>query len=523
MTVSRVTLVGLDGASLPLIQAWAERGQLPGFSRLFKEGGWGGLRSTVPPISPSAWTSIFTGVTPGKHGIFGFVKRRQNSYFPRPIGGMDIQAPPLWRLLSEKGVRSAWVHIPFVYPPEPINGVMITGLGTPSINSDFVYPTEKKTQIQREYPDFDVDFNEDQIELSHNLSRSLPKIKKVTSASISLFMDLRKDRSFRLVAGVFRALDVVQHYKINDPEALLPFYQEFDRLIEHCIQSKTPDEVVIVCSDHGFRDVRRHFHINNWLERLELLRMRKKPTLAKIGLKAESFQKILIHLRLKDLVWRIKRSSISEKVLQFLPSDDFSSGIDWATTKAYYIGNEGGTIYLNLANREPNGVVKKGPESETTVARIIKSAQEIKDPATGESVVSQVLETGALYGRCPSDAPDVLMVENEGYTFSGRYNYSGELFSEVDSRHGDHSMEGILFMDGSHVAPKQIRNASVWDIAPTILYLLGITIPGHFDGRVLEEAFIELSPVTMEGPPVRSSELDRISRKIQQLKESGKI
>lgn len=78
-------------------------------------------------------------------------------------------------------------------------------------------------------------------------------------------------------------------------------------------------------------------------------------------------------------------------------------------------------------------------------------------------------------------------------------------------------------MDGSHAAPKQIRNASVWDIAPTILYLLGITIPGHFDGRVLEEAFIELSPVTMEGPPVRSSELDRISRKIQQLKESGKI
>jgi len=436
---------------------------------------------------------------------------------------MDIKVPLLWRLLSDHGVRSAWVHLPFVYPPEPIEGLLITGLGTPSKKSSFVYPSEMSGELLEKYPDFDVDFNEDQLELSHNFSQSLPKIEKVTAACIEIFKDLRTDTSFRVIGGVFRALDVVQHFKIHEPDALLRFYQEFDRLIEHCIQSKLPDEVLIVCSDHGFREVKRRFHLNNWLESLELLQVKKRPYLGKMGLKAETFQKVLVKLGLKELVWRIKRSSLSERVLQVLPSDDFSSGINWAKSKAYYIGNDGGTVYLNLASREPCGILKKGADSEATITQIIDSARKVRDPTTGESVVSQVFETVALYNECCSDAPDVLMVENERYTFSGRYNYGGELFSDVNSRPGDHSMEGILFMSGSNIVPKQIQNASVWDITPTILYLLGIPPPGYLDGRVLEEAFGDFSPVTLQSSPALNPELEHISRTIQQLKQSGKI
>ena len=82
---SRVILLGWDGATWDLILPWVEEGELPGIGRMMEQGTWGTLSSTIPPISPAAWTTIFTGVNPGKHGIFGFVKRRTDSYFVTPI------------------------------------------------------------------------------------------------------------------------------------------------------------------------------------------------------------------------------------------------------------------------------------------------------------------------------------------------------------------------------------------------------------------------------------------------------
>ena len=516
--------MGLDGASLPLIQAWRDSGKLPGFSRLIKDGGWGGLRSTVPVISPSAWTSIFTGVTPAKHGIFGFVKRRENSYFPRPIGTYDVQVPLLWDILTQHNLRSAWVTIPFVYPPSPINGIMITGLGTPSKKSEFVYPPTLKEDLLRRYPNFDVDFNEYKIELSRDIAESLPKIEEQTNASIELFEDLTADKNNRLVAGVFRAPDVVQHYRIHEPNALLPFYERFDELIQRCLASLSADDVLIVCSDHGFREVKRTFHISNWLENLGLLEMKEKPFLAKIGLSAETFQRIFAGLGLKNLTWRVKRSRAAETIVTFLPRSDIAP-INWNRTKAYYIGKEGGgTIYLNMVGREPEGSVKKGPESKELSSMLLAAAREVTDPATGKKPVGEAFETAEFYEQCAPDAPEILLVENEqdDYAFSGRYNYTKELFSDV-TRSGAHSIEGILFMGGGRVLSKRIRSACVWDLSPTILHLLGVPIPLHIDGRVLGEALRGFSPEQVLRPPSGSQEIQHIAEAVELLKQSGKV
>ena len=87
----RVIVIGLDGATWDLIKPWAKGGELPAFRRLMDEGAWGILESTIPPLSPSAWVSIYTGCKPSKHGIFGFLKRKENSYFYRPISSKDIK------------------------------------------------------------------------------------------------------------------------------------------------------------------------------------------------------------------------------------------------------------------------------------------------------------------------------------------------------------------------------------------------------------------------------------------------
>ena len=226
---------------------------------------------------------------------------------------------------------------------------------------------------------------------------------------------------------------------------------------------------------------------------------------------------------MKDLVWNMKRSSIAERVLEFLPSDDFNSGVDWSATKAYYIGNEGGTIYLNMTGREPDGVVIRGPESKAVALKLLSAAREITDPATGKPVVGQAFESTAFYTTCISDAPDVLLVENESYAFSGRYNYARNLFSDVEVRFGDHSMEGILFMGGDGVLPRNIHGASVWDITPTILYLLGIPIPDHIDGKIIGEALEDHPSDQVSHARSPSPETEHITKTIERLKESGKI
>jgi len=529
MLASRVILIGIDGANFSPIERWSDEGSLPGFRHLRENGASGELCSTIPPISPTAWTSIFTGTNPGKHGIFGFMKRRPHSYYPTPISSADVRAPTLWDMLTENGIKSAWVSIPFVYPPRPIYGVITTGLGTPSRKSPFAYPPTMKTEILRKYPNFDVDFNEDEIELSRSIEKSLAKISSVTDASMNLFKDLVADNTFRVVGGVFRALDVVQHYLI-DTDELRMHYQKFDQLIRDVTEGLDENDVLIVCSDHGFRKIQKNFYINIWLEEGGLLHFKSEPILGRLGIRAESFQKVLVKAGLKDLIWKIKRSKLVETVLRLMPSEDFLSNIDWSTTRAYYIGNDGGAIFANVKGREPAGIVERGREYEELTGEIAKKALEITDPLNVEKVIRRSYRGCDAYIGNLDDAPDILLVENEGYRVTGGYNRERALLEDVKVRPGDHSTAGILFMLGSCIQTgHRIVDATVQDITPTILHLLGIPIPVHIDGKPLVSCLSnEQDTRTLAAPgyparPAHEVELERIMRAVREIKRSGRV
>jgi predicted AlkP superfamily phosphohydrolase/phosphomutase len=432
-------------------------------------------------------------------------------------------------MLTENAIKSAWVSIPFIYPPKPIYGIITAGLGTPSRKSPFVYPTAMKTEILRKYPNFDVDFNEDEIELSHNIENSLAKIHNVTDASVNLFKDLVADRSFRVVGGVFRALDVIQHYLINS-DNLRGDYEKFDQLIQNITKRLDENDVLIVCSDHGFRNIRRNFYINNWLEEAGLLHFKSGPVFGRLGISAESFQKLLVKAGLKDLVWKVKRSSLVETVLRLMPSEDYLSNVDWSTTRAYYVGNDGGAIFANVNGREPAGIVERGEDYEELTSEIVKKALEIADPVTGEKVIRRAYRSCDAYVGELDNAPDILLVENEGYRVTGGYNRQRTLLEDISVRPGDHSTAGILFMLGNCIrSGYRITDATVQDITPTILHLLGIPIPIQIDGKPLVNSLRNGQPTRTLGTseyPARTSheiEIRRIMRAVRKIKQSGRI
>src|SRR5215510_3512693 len=144
----RVLILGLDGATFDLIKPWVTAGQLPTFKRLLESGTQANLDSTIPPITPPAWTSFMTGMNPGKHGVFNFTKYDPTDHSIRYANASNRRMPTIWQLLSALGWSVGVFNVPMTYPPETVNGFYISGLDTPDKNSDFVYPHWLKQEVE---------------------------------------------------------------------------------------------------------------------------------------------------------------------------------------------------------------------------------------------------------------------------------------------------------------------------------------------------------------------------------------
>ena len=140
MKTIKLLIIGLDAATLDLIHPWVMEGKLPTIARLMSAGTSGRLASIVPPITPPAWTSFMTGKNPGKHGIFDFLETETGAYSQRYLNAGSRRAKTIWRILNEAGYTVGTMNIPFTYPPEHLDGFQISGMGTPSESSPFVYP-----------------------------------------------------------------------------------------------------------------------------------------------------------------------------------------------------------------------------------------------------------------------------------------------------------------------------------------------------------------------------------------------
>lgn len=112
-----VLVIGLDGATLSLMESPAVRDWMPNISRLIAEGCRGPLRSTVPPYTPPAWASIYTGTNPTKHGVFAFTRINCRTHKCEYHNYTTIATPKLWQILNKNGIRRSIFRIVVeVYP-----------------------------------------------------------------------------------------------------------------------------------------------------------------------------------------------------------------------------------------------------------------------------------------------------------------------------------------------------------------------------------------------------------------------
>jgi predicted AlkP superfamily phosphohydrolase/phosphomutase len=234
MNKRQVFVLGLDGATLGLLN----RETLPNIKALIDNGVSGELVSR-PAVTPIAWTSMVTGVNPGRHGIFGFRKGQ------RLINSRDKKAKELWDYL-----RSIVINVPMTYPARPIDGVMITGMMTPTTDSDgFVYPESERAYLQK------IGYViEPEIELS--------EIDKSLRIRVDLTKHYASTYDWELFFHVFREFDSLQHFFWGQD---LQYYQIIDELVEE-LRHSFPTAFFMIVSDHGFTQVDKTFNLPRWLE-----------------------------------------------------------------------------------------------------------------------------------------------------------------------------------------------------------------------------------------------------------------
>ena len=145
MEYKKILVLGIDGMDPKITNQLMQEGKLPNFAKLSQQGSFINLNTSYPPQSPVAWTSIATGVNPGKHNIFDFIRREPGSYLPElglaqseeGVGGTNyvpfIKAAPFWRITSSNGVPTTIIRWPVSFPPEQVKGNLLSGLGVPDV------------------------------------------------------------------------------------------------------------------------------------------------------------------------------------------------------------------------------------------------------------------------------------------------------------------------------------------------------------------------------------------------------
>ncbi|MFB3882308.1 MAG: alkaline phosphatase family protein [Armatimonadota bacterium] len=521
-------VVGLDGASFRLIGPWLAAGELPCLSRLWREGVRGPLESVTPPLSPEAWSTFMTGKHPGLHGVMNFLRFRPNSYQLEFSNGSMIRAKTLWRMLSEAGRRVGVMGVPMTYPPEPVNGYLVSGIETPGLGSRYTHPEGLAKELREALGGYDLhgDFA-DTADPSVYLERLIAMVGNQAGAARYLLGKYPADLS----VVVFGVTDRVHHsfWRYHDPEhpwhdpgaprhlidGVRTVYRRVDDAVAQLLEEVPGPTNVVVMSDHGCGPCHTLVDLNGWLAQRGYLNSGRgehggrgmvRGLYGRAAALSPRWLKDAIKARLPGL-----RSQLASMMVL--------GRIDWGRTRAFSISTQHGYIYLNRRDRFPLGLVEPGAEADGLCARLAEELVQLREPEEGKPLVERVVRTRDLYhGPACDTLPDLIVLWREGYIARVRSDSArtgvGRGIADLlkptgralDEWSASHRPDGMLIAHGpAFVSGASVEGARLVDLAPTLLHVLGEPVPEDMTGRVLEEL---LDPGFLRENPVRYSAPD---------------
>lgn len=490
----RAAVIGLDGAAWHLLDPLIQDGVMPRLGALRDAGASGVLASTVPAYTPPAWSSAVTGVNPGRHGIYGFhVGHAQSERLELVHSGL-LRAAALWEMVNAQGARAGIYNLPLTYPPQPLEGWMVSGMMTPGYGDrlrGFALPEVIEQQILALEPDYVVDVS-GSWEQDWRDGSLAERVRASLEQRLRVLETLLETAPVDVLFAVLEAPDRLQHvyYRYLDPRErlyhspearalrprVLECFAAMDRIVGLIEDYAGGDGGVVVCSDHGFTAWEVSVHTNALLQRWGYLRL--KP-----GARAMQTQ---LARRLVAVAKRL----LPAKTARRAKGHTFAA-VDWSRTVAFASPIPQQGLFVNLAGRERFGVVSPA-RLESLKDDIADCFAALKD-ADGTPVTDVVHRSEDVFaGDARDGAPDLMPVLRDH-----RFELDDELFHRApfsDVAHlprGVHHPEGIVVIAGPRVRPGARVQGTVMDLTPTLLYMGGLKVPEGLDGRALLDAFDE--------------------------------
>jgi predicted AlkP superfamily phosphohydrolase/phosphomutase len=512
----KTILFGIDGATWDIVDKFVKEGTLPHLKHVLENGVKGVLLSTFPTETMAAWTSIFTGVNPGKHGMPDFRLRINDDI--EIVGSNYRMVETIWQILSRKGFRSIIINDPVTYPADPINGIMTTGLMTPP-NLNYVYPPTMRREIDNAVGGYlcepPANFYEKAMNAKPEAYEMLEEVA-IKQAKAALY--LAKNYEWDILAPIFTTSDRLQHVFFSDLDYIRKHYVLLDQFLKEFLELASDEGAnVLIASDHGFGPIRKAFYINTWLNRMGLQKIKKsfvRSALASTGLTVYKLMALMGKLRLAGIALTIYR--MNPKMVNALPLGTYEEGqIDYSASKAYSTAYHG--IYLN--------VNLKGTEYEHVRETVMNKLYNLTD--NGIRIVEKLYKREeVIWGQYSDRAPDIFVVTKLGYGMSTHLNPN--MFDILKNRgvtiSGSHRLEGIFGAYGPDIR-KDVQLSDpihTWDVACTILHIHGLAIPNYMDGVAITKIFSDNSILakTKIEQEVMNERL-RIREKLRSMRKTG--
>lgn len=439
----RVVFIGLDGTPYTFLRRLIEEGRAPNAARLVDQGSLLRMDSIWPWVSSVAWSTMMTGVNPAKHNIFGFIDREPATSKQFIPTSRNMRARTLWEVLSEAGKRVIVINVPVTYPPRKVNGILVGGFLSPSLDKA-VYPASYTPTLKS--LGYIVDADPWKARESKDLA--LQEVNTALDARIRTLFHLFENEQWDYLHVHVMETDRLHHFLWQQMEeghpnyapAFYEVYRRIDDMLGQLAAKVDDDTTLMWMADHGFCSIKREVYVNRWLMDNGWLKLRTIPPDRKKGL----------------------------------------NEID-PISVAYSL--DPGRVVIRVRGHEKDGCVTPGAEYEAIRDEIAAAALELRDPEDGEPIFQAAFKREDLYhGPYLAQAADLILAPYDGYDPKGPL-YKETLTYKGDELVGMHTYDDAMFFVAGQTIPQ--TRFSVLNVMPTILDLMGVPSPPDMDGDSL--------------------------------------
>ncbi len=506
----RMLVIGLDGVSLPILDSLSENDVIPRLESFRNESVVTPLTSQIPPWTPSAWPSMYTGVNPGKHGVYDFLYF--DGYESDVVNRSRVKEFAVWELLSMRGFSSVVLNVPVTHPPEAFDGALVPGYIAPE--NPTCHPSGVWNELQThlgEYSLYGVTL--DSTASNAELAENLVELTRMRGDAFRYLVETH-DPDFGFVQ--FQSTDTVFHDFPERKDLIQHVYRAVDREVGSILDSIDP-EITLIVSDHGMGPMGgSEFRVNDFLRDegwvvpttegsgmpswKSITRERDDGTDSAVDQAAAGGIQLASRLGITSqrIGTVLERLGLKEWVLDTVPVDLIRAGteqVDFSESSAYMRTRTEMGIRINLTGREPDGTVPEA-EYESVRSELIEALSWVRTP-DGTPVFERVCRREEIFeGPYLEAAPDIVTVPTAFDHFLVA-NLKGSTFGEPTEPY-EHKLDGMLMANGAEIsADETLSDAHLFDIAPTILAGFGLPVSDRMDGSVLDI----LEPTTREPYP----------------------